>query len=68
MEPTTDPKILALEQKIDAIYVSVEKMRRYFFWTLVLTVAFFVLPLLALSFVVPTFIGNYTSALESFGQ
>jgi len=60
---TTDQKIDALEKKIDAIYASVEKTRKYFLWTTILTVAFFVLPLIAMIFVLPSFMSSYTAAL-----
>lgn len=50
-------------KKIDAIYISVEKTRKYFLWTLILSVAFFVLPLLGLVFVIPFFLNNYLGAL-----
>lgn len=55
-----EQKILELEGKIDKIYKSVEKTRKYFFWTLVITVVFFVLPLVGLMFAVPALIGTYT--------
>ncbi len=59
-----DEKMSALEQKIDAIYVSVEKTRRYLFWTLVVTVAVVVLPAVGLVFAIPSFISTYTQTLE----
>lgn len=52
-----------MEVKIDAIYVSVEKTRKYFQWTLIITVVAVVLPMIGLLFAIPTFISNYTSAL-----
>jgi hypothetical protein len=52
-----EQKILELEQKIEAIYVSVEKTRRMFLWTLVLTLVMFFLPLIGLAFAVPFFLG-----------
>lgn len=57
-------KVDAQDEKLDAIYVSVEKTRRYFFWTLVVTLVVFVLPLVALVFVIPSFISTYTTTLE----
>lgn len=60
MENDTTGKFLELEKKIDAIYVSVEKTRKYFFWTMVVSLALFVLPLLGLFFAIPAFIANYS--------
>ena len=61
MENDTSAKLSALEAKIDAIYVSVEKTRKYFLWTLIITVALFILPLIGLLFAIPAFISSYTS-------
>ena len=55
-------KIADLEKKADAIYKSVEKTRKYFMWTLILSVAFFVIPLIGLIFVIPQFISSINSS------
>jgi len=39
-------KIEANERKLEEIYVSVEKTRKYFLWTLIITVIMIVLPLI----------------------
>ena len=49
-------KLAELEQKVDAVYKSAEKTRKYFMWTLILSVVLFVLPLIALVFVIPYFL------------
>lgn len=66
MEPT-EQKLAALEQKIDAIYVSVEKTRKYFFWTMVVTLVLFVLPLVGLVFAIPAFMTSYLGQINSLG-
>lgn len=53
-------RIEALEQKIDAIYISTEKTRKYFFGLLVATVVTFILPLFGLIFLIPSFMTTYT--------
>ena len=58
-----DQKIEQLEQKIDAVYSSVEKMRKYFFWTMVISISAVVVPLIGLAFALPAFLSNYTAAL-----
>lgn len=55
-------KLEAQEKKIDAIYVSVEKTRKYFLWTLIVTVATVVLPLIGLVIIIPWFFKVITSA------
>ena len=64
MEAEISKKLETLEAKIDAIYISVEKTRKYFFWTMVLTIVVFVVPLIGLVFVIPTFISSYTTGME----
>lgn len=49
-------KLVELETKIDTVYKSCEKTRKYFMWTLILSVVLFVLPLIALIFVIPQFL------------
>ncbi len=51
------------EQKLEEIYKSVEQMRQYFKWTLIITLIFFILPLVALIFIIPSFLNslNYSS-------
>ncbi|MST04335.1 MAG: hypothetical protein EXS49_02090 [Candidatus Pacebacteria bacterium] len=52
-------KIAENTEKIDKIYKSVEKTRKYFFWTMVITIATVVVPLIVLAFVVPAFLKTY---------
>ena len=64
-------KLVELEKKVDAIYKSAEKTRKYFMWTLILSVSFFVLPLIGLVFVIPQFInsiggGNGTGYMKGY--
>lgn len=48
------------------IYQSVEKTRKYFLWTLIITFITLVLPLIALIFIVPKFLNSYISVLGGF--
>jgi len=57
-------KIMELEQKIDSIYKSVEKTRKYFLWTLIVSIVLFVLPLVALIFVIPYFMSAIGGNLD----
>ena len=67
MDQELQRRIEIIEQKIDAVYVSVEKTRKYFLWTLVASVVTFVLPLigvmLALPFLMSTVMGQYKGLL-----
>lgn len=64
MENELLQKIEAQEAKIDAIYTSVEKTRRYFVVTLWITVIMVILPLLGLIIVVPMFVDSLTANME----
>ncbi|NNM84048.1 hypothetical protein HKL94_02420 [Candidatus Parcubacteria bacterium] len=60
-------KLNDIEAKADKAYQSAEKVRKYLFWTGVITVALFVLPLIGLMFVIPQFIASYTTNLQGAG-
>jgi len=64
MDQDTQNKIAELERKVDAIYESVEKTRKILMWTGIITIAVIILPLIAMMFVIPSFISSYTSALS----
>lgn len=55
-------KIEEQQQKIDAIYVSVEKTRKYFQWTLIITVVTIVLPIVAIIILLPWLMNTLSSA------
>ncbi|MCA9363179.1 hypothetical protein KC851_02575 [Candidatus Kaiserbacteria bacterium] len=64
METETTSKIEQLEEKIDAIYDSVEKTRKYFLVMMWVSLAVVVLPALGLIFAIPAFINSYTASFE----
>lgn len=61
MDPQSAQKLAELEQKIDAIYATTEKVRKYFLWTLIVTIALVVLPAIGLVFAIPSFISQYSN-------
>jgi len=67
MDQEMQNKIAGMERKIDEIYVSVEKTRKYFFWTMVITLVVVVLPLIGLMFAIPSFLSNYTDTINTLG-
>jgi type II secretory pathway component PulF len=60
-EGALDQKLTTLEKKIDDIYVSAEKTRKYFLTTLIVSLVAFVLPLIGLFFAIPSFLSTYTN-------
>jgi type IV secretory pathway component VirB8 len=65
MEDRSPARLDALEKKIDAIYVSVERTRKYFMWTLIISVVVIVLPLIGMAFVLPQVISTYSSEFNA---
>ena len=63
MEEEMIKKIDEQGVKIDAIYKSVEKTRKYFLAIIWVSVICFVLPLIGLIFVLPVFISSYLGGL-----
>jgi hypothetical protein len=68
MELNTDQKLDEINKKVEAVYVSVEKTRKYFKWTMIITIALFIIPLIALMFVIPSFMTNYVGQIQSLSQ
>ena len=67
MDEELKKRLIALEQKIDAVYVSAEKTRKYFLWTMIGSIALFLLPLFGVLFAIPylldTIMGQYQSLM-----
>jgi hypothetical protein len=57
-------KLKALEEKIDAIYKSVESTRKYFLVTLIVSVVVIVLPMIGLVFLAPSLMDTATQYQE----
>lgn len=62
METDVVAKLAEMDQKIDRMFKSVEKLRRYFLWTLIVTLITVVFPLVALLFVAPWALGILSNA------
>lgn len=48
------------DKKLEQIYQSAEKTRKYFLWTLIISVAIILLPLIGLIFLIPQFLSIYS--------
>lgn len=70
IDPELAARLDALEAKVDAAYAAAEKVRKYLWWTGVITLILFVLPLIGLLFALPSFfsyyqqVGNYSNLLQ----
>ena len=58
-------KIVDQNAKLDAIYASVEKTRKYFQIVLWVTVATVVLPIIGLMIALPIFLNTYMSSFDA---
>jgi hypothetical protein len=66
MEEETKKRLDAQDELLEKIYTSVEKTRKYFLWTLIISLVVFILPLIGLLFAIPKFLSIYTQALGGF--
>ncbi|OGG41590.1 hypothetical protein A2837_00140 [Candidatus Kaiserbacteria bacterium RIFCSPHIGHO2_01_FULL_46_22] len=64
MEPNIQSKLGEIEAKIDAVYASAEKTRRYFQITMWVTIVAVGLPFIGLLLAIPVFVNNYTAAMN----
>ncbi len=65
---TTEKKLAELEEKVDKIYISVEKTRKYQLWTMIITIVIVVVPAIGLVFAIPSFLNNYVGTINSLTQ
>ena len=67
MDQDIQKKLEEQGAKIDFIYKSVEKIRKYFRIILWITVIAVVLPIIGLVFAIPSFLSNYAGNLNGLG-
>lgn len=64
-----DPELLAkldeIGAKADAAYHAAETVRKYLFWTGIISIALVVIPLIGLVFAIPMFMNNYVNPLNT---
>ncbi len=63
MDENIQKKLEEQDAKLDAIFKSVEKTRKYFLVMMWITILMMVLPAIGLMFVIPTFISTYTTMM-----
>jgi hypothetical protein len=64
MESDIQKQLDDQSQKLDAIFVSVEKTRKYFLIIMWVTIAMVVLPIFGLIFAIPVFLNSYVSSVS----
>lgn len=58
MDEDLSRRLTELEAKLDAVYASAEKTRKYLFWSGVVAILLIVVPLLILPALIPAFLGS----------
>lgn len=66
MDPKTQEQLDELSVRVEAIYKSVEKTRKYIQWTVWITIALFVLPLVGMMFAIPALLSSYSSLMGAY--
>ena len=61
MDSELSVRLTVLEAKVEDVHKYVKRLYNIFLWTGIVTVAMFVLPLIGMMFVIPSFISSYTS-------
>ncbi len=67
MDQELKNRLDVLEKKIEAIYISTEKTRKYFLVVLIVSAVAFLLPLIGLVFAVPSFMATYSDVSQLYG-
>ena len=62
MDPETKKDMDIIDAKLNAIYASVEKTRKYFLWTLISSAVFFILPLVGIALILPSLMSTLSSS------
>jgi len=62
MEQEILNRLAAQEELLRRVYASSEKTRKYFMWTLISSIALFVLPLIGLVFAIPALLSTLGGA------
>ena len=58
MKQDISAKLDEMAEKVDATYRSVEKMRKFFMWTLIITAVMFILPLIGIILLIPVYLNT----------
>ncbi|MBP9757875.1 MAG: hypothetical protein KBD06_04705 [Candidatus Pacebacteria bacterium] len=64
MDQELKNRLDVMDRKLEAIFVSAEKTRKYFLIAMVVSLIAFVLPLVGLVFAIPSFLSTYGQLLS----
>lgn len=66
--PSLQEQLNLQQEALAKIYVSVEKTRKYIFWTTVANLVLFILPLIVVAIAFPFIMNTFTSSLGAFTE
>ena len=66
MDEETKKRFDSQDELLGKVFVSVEKTRKYFKWTMIITIVIIVLPALGLMLVIPKFLSTFSSMYSGF--
>jgi hypothetical protein len=64
MDQELEARLKAQDEKLEQIYVSVEKTRKYFLFTMVSTLVFFLVPVIGLMFAIPALLDSLSTTSQ----
>ena len=64
MDQELEARLKAQDEKLEQIYVSVEKTRKYFLFTMVSTLVFFLVPVIGLMFAIPALLNSLSTTSQ----
>ena len=64
MDQELEARLKAQDEKLEQIYVSVEKTRKYFLFTIVSTLVFFLVPVIGLMFAIPALLNSLSTTSQ----
>jgi hypothetical protein len=64
MDQELEARLKAQDEKLEQIYVSVEKTRKYFLFTMVSTLVFFLVPIIGLMVAIPALMESLSTTSQ----
>lgn len=61
MDPELRQKLEKMEKQMDEVYAMARRLYRMIFWTVVISIVLFVVPLIGLFFEIPSLINTYST-------
>lgn len=67
IDPELSAKLDEIGAKAERAYQAAETVRKYLFWTGIITIILIIVPAIGLAFAIPSFLSSYATTLSSLG-